>query len=149
MTKLFTKIPDIAYFINGDIIDIEQSLDCGMTTVIKVHKIHLELMAQEMGIIQHDQTARMGEVLEEELKELFWEIEELWQSICAGRHMDLEYMTASKGVWRKMYSICRIAGLDPASLSAVVQRESEEGHLEVSSKDEDSNFPKFNQVTLI
>lgn len=38
-----TKIPDIAFEINGDLINIEQDAGCGETHLVQLHKLHLEL----------------------------------------------------------------------------------------------------------
>ena len=50
MTKPLTKIPDIAYSIEGDLITLEQSTGCGEFTLVELHKIHLELLAEQMGL---------------------------------------------------------------------------------------------------
>jgi len=38
MTKLLNKIPDIAYSIEGDLIEIEQSTGCGEFTIVELIK---------------------------------------------------------------------------------------------------------------
>ena len=76
MTKQFIKIPDIAYSIDGDIVNIEQSTGCGEFTIVEIHKIHLELMAEEMGLFMPIHQVTMSDVENEEIKELFWMHEE-------------------------------------------------------------------------
>ena len=117
MTKQFIKIPDIAYSIDGDIVNIEQSTGCGEFTIVEIHKIHLKLMAEEMGLFMPIHQVTMSDVVNEEIKELFWMHEEHWQSVCNDRHVDLEHMVDAKNIYQKLFSLCRLIGLDPESLS--------------------------------
>lgn len=117
MTKLLIKIPDIAYSIQGDLIEIEQSIGCGEFTIIELHKIHLQLLAEQMGYVKPIHQAHMSEVVEAEISELFWGLEDHWQAICNDRHIDLDHMVEAKNLYNKLYSICRLIGLDPQSLS--------------------------------
>ena len=100
MTKQFIKIPDIAYSIDGDIVNIEQSTGCGEFTIVEIHKIHLKLMAEEMGLFMTIHQVTMSDVVNEEIKELFWMHEEHWQSVCNDRHVDLEHMVDAKNIYR-------------------------------------------------
>ena len=117
MTKPLTHIPDIAYSIEGDLIKIEQSTGCGEFTYIDLHKIHVQLFAEQMLLVKPVHIAHMSQVVEAEISELFWALEDHWQSVCNDKHMDLDHMTDSKNLYNKLYSICRLIGLDPASLS--------------------------------
>ena len=117
MTKPLTKIPDIAYSIEGDLIKIEQSTGCGEFTYIDLHKIHVQLFAEQMLLVKPVHIAHMSQVVEAEISELFWALEDHWQSVCNDKHMDLDHMTDSKNLYQKLYSICRLIGLDPESLS--------------------------------
>jgi flagellar biosynthesis regulator FlbT len=117
MTKPLTQIPDIAYSIEGDLIKIEQSTGCGEFTYIDLHKIHVQLFAEQMLLVKPVHIAHMSDVVNEEIKELFWMHEAHWQSVCNDRHMDLEHMVDAKNIYQKLFSLCRLIGLDPESLS--------------------------------
>ena len=117
MTKPLTQIPDIAYAIDGDLIKIEQSTGCGEFTYVDLHKIHIQLLAEQMLSVKPVHVADMGEVVEAEMSELFWALEDHWQSVCKDSRMDIDHMTDSKNLYNKLYSILRLMGLDPESLS--------------------------------
>ena len=140
MTKPLTKIPDIAYSIEGDLITLEQSTGCGEFTIVELHKIHLQLLAEQMLIVKPVHVADMSEVVEAEMSELFWALEDHWQSVCKDSRMDIDHMTDSKNLYNKLYSILRLMGLDPDLLS----------NLENSSDKPiypPPTFPKDNSVT--
>lgn len=52
------KIPDIAIGIVGDHVHLEQDAGCGETVVVSLHRIHLEHIAQLMGLAQPDGAAQ-------------------------------------------------------------------------------------------
>lgn len=76
MTKPLIKIPDIAYSIQGDLIKIEQSTGCGEFTIVELHKIHIQLLAEQMALVKPIHQAQMSEVVNEEIEELFWGLED-------------------------------------------------------------------------
>ena len=117
MTKSLTQIPDIAYAIDGDLIKIEQSTGCGEFTYIGLHKIHVQLLAEQMDLVKPVHMAHMSAVVNDEMRELFWGLEDHWQVICKDKHMDPDHMVEAKNLYNKIYSVCRLIGLDPASLS--------------------------------
>jgi len=117
MTKQFIKIPDIAYSIEGDLIELEQSTGCGEFTIVELHKIHLQLLAEQMGLYKPVHKAHMSKVVEEELTELFWELEDHWQALGRDKHADPDRLIEARQLYNKLYSICRLIGLDPALLS--------------------------------
>ena len=119
MTKPLTQIPDIAYSIDGDLIKIEQSTGCGEFTYIDLHKIHVQLFAEQMLFVKPVHIAHMSAVVNDEMRELFWNLEEHWQALCTSGRVDIEHMVDSKNLYDKLYSICRLMGLDPASLSQI------------------------------
>ena len=45
-----TRIPDIAFEIDGDLINLEQDLGCGEVDRIQLHRIHLQLIAGQLGL---------------------------------------------------------------------------------------------------
>lgn len=125
MTKEFIKIPDIAYSIEGDLIELEQSTGAGEFTYVEIHKIHLELLAEQMGLYKPVHQAHMSEVVKAEIAELFWGLEDHWRSLCNSGRVDIEHMVDSKNLYNNLYSICRLIGLDPASLSNLESNKSE------------------------
>ena len=48
---MMTKIYDLAYEVNGDTISLEQDLGCGDVSRIDLHRIHLRLLAEELGLV--------------------------------------------------------------------------------------------------
>ena len=134
MTKLLTKIPDIAYSIKEDLIEIEQSTGLGEFTIVGLHKIHLQLLAEQMGLFKPIHQVHMGVVVNEEMRELFWSLEDHWQSLCNSGRVDIEHMVDSKNLYNKLYSICRLIGLDPDSLSNLEAQDGEPGYPTTSTK---------------
>ena len=125
MTNQKNKIPDIAYSIEGDLVEIEQSTGCGEFTIVEIHKIHLQLIAEEMGLYKPVHQTHMSEVVEAEISELFWGLEDHLQSVCNDKHMDPDHMVEARNLYNKLYSICRLIGLDPASLSNLKNNKAE------------------------
>ena len=125
MTKPFIKIPDIAYSIEGDLIELEQSTGAGEFTYVEIHKIHLELLAEQMGLYKPVHQAHMSEVVKAEIAELFWNLEDHWQALCSSGRVDIEHLDDSKSLYNKLYSICRLIGLNPASLSNLESNKAE------------------------
>lgn len=52
-----TKIPDIAFDIDGEIINLEQDAGCGEVNRIQLHRIHLQHFAGKLGVKCLDVTA--------------------------------------------------------------------------------------------
>ena len=117
MTKRPTKIPDIAYSVEDDLIEIQQSTGCGEFAIVELHKIHLQLLAEKMGLIEPDNTAHMGKVVKAELSELLDAIGEHWDYLANDKHVDVEHIIKARTVYEKANSICRMVGLDSAILS--------------------------------
>ena len=158
MTNQKNKIPDIAYSIEGDLVEIEQSTGCGEFTILEIHKIHLQLIAEEMGLYKPVHQTHMSEVVEAEISELFWGLEDHLQSVCNDKHMDPDHMVEARNLYNKLYSICRLIGLDPESLSNLESNEVETtptaskspvSPSEAPSKGANLNTLKPNQAALI
>lgn len=103
------KVPDMAYSIDGDIVEIEQSTGCDEYTLVELHKVHIKMIAEEMRITE-PAPATMNELVKLELMELLGAIGELWQDIGGKSHVDLTMLTDAKNLHQKALSICRIAG---------------------------------------
>ena len=124
MTEKLTQIYDMAYAMLNDEVRIEQT-NCGETDLVILHRIHVKLLAEEMGLTAPDNTAHMSEVVEAEISELFWGLGDHWQSVCNDKHMDPDHMVEARNLYNKLYSICRLIGLDPASLSNLKNNKAE------------------------
>lgn len=48
---MMTKIDDLAYEIDGDRINLEQSAGCGEVVLMQLHPIHVRLLAGELGLL--------------------------------------------------------------------------------------------------
>lgn len=105
------KVPDMAYSIDGDIVDIEQSTGCGEYTLVELHKVHIKMIAEEMRITE-PAPASMNEIVKTELMELLAAIGELWGDIGDKSHTDLTMLTDAKTLHQKCLSICRIVGCE-------------------------------------
>ena len=70
-----------------------------------------------MGLVEPVTQAHMSKVVNDELTEIFWALEDHWQVLCKDKHVDLDHLVEAKHLYQKLYSICRLIGLDPASLS--------------------------------
>jgi hypothetical protein len=118
MTEQLTQIYDMAYSMSGDDVHIEQT-NCGETDFVILNRIHVKLLAEKMGLIEPDNTARMGKVVKEELLELLRAIDEHWKYLAGEKHVDDSYIIKARAIYQKANSICRMVGLDPAILSSL------------------------------
>ena len=157
MNEQLTQIYDMAYAVLNDEVRIEQK-NCGETDLVILHRIHVKLLAEEMGLTAPDNTAHMSEVVEAEISELFWGLEDHLQSVCNDKHMDPDHMVEARNLYNKLYSICRLIGLDPESLSNLESNEVETtptaskspvSPSEAPSKGANLNTLKPNQAALI
>jgi hypothetical protein len=69
-----TKIPDIAFEVDGDYINLEQDSGCGEVDYVQLHKLHLRYLAEQSGILQEQReselSARTSELMKIELLDL-------------------------------------------------------------------------------
>jgi hypothetical protein len=135
-----TKVPDMAYSVCGDIVEIEQSTGCGEFTLVELHKVHIKLIAEEMRITEPT-PATMNEIVKMELMELLESIRELWGDIGDKSYTDLTMLTDAKNLHQKALSICRIAGCKvgdgnndsvTSALATVCKQDSMSAHNELS-----------------
>lgn len=108
MTQKIT-IPDLTYSINGDVVELQQSMGCGEFSIIDVHKIHLKLIAEEMRITEPSPVS-MNEIVKLELMELLAAAFEHWDDVGNNKHADLDVLTQARTLYHKTLSVCRIAG---------------------------------------
>lgn len=69
-----TKIPDISYEINEDVIQLEQDTGCGEINSVVLHRVHFDLIASKLGIpcltITADSIKRRFEIVETRMNAL-------------------------------------------------------------------------------
>lgn len=115
MTQQLTKIYDLAYCIDQglDEVHLEQSAgNTEQTHVIKLNRLHIKLLAEQMNLIEVNHTARMGQVVRTELDELLDAICEHWVELSNDKHVDLCHLSSAKTLYEKAQTVCRIAGCD-------------------------------------
>jgi len=115
MTQQLTKIYDLAYCIDQglDEVYLEQSSgNAEQTHVIKLNRLHIKLLAEQMNLVEVNHTARMVQVVRTELDELLGAISEHWVELCDDKHMDLCHLSSAKTLYEKAQTVCRIAGCD-------------------------------------
>ncbi len=130
MTQQLTKIYDLAYCIDRglDEVHLEQSSgNAGQAYVIKLNRLHIKLLAEQMNLIEVNHTARMGQVMRAELDELLDVISEHWMELCDDKHMDLCHLTSAKTLYEKAQTVCRIAGCDDSDANINDWAAGEEG----------------------
>ena len=121
---MYTKIPDLAYEIHGDCVNLEQ--DCGVGEVDRVtmHPIHVRLIASEMGLLQGDSDAwRRVEMLERRMRVLADRIDrmdDMVRAAAAKGHEDLEVECAfSFASWELATEFCMDLGPEPGVVLAL------------------------------
>ena len=115
MTQQLTKIYELAYFIDHDLdaVHLEQSsVNSGGANLIKLNKLHIKILAEQMNLIEVNHTARMGQVMRTELVELADAIHEHWGELSDDKHLDLCHLISAKTLYEKVQTVCRIAGCD-------------------------------------
>lgn len=108
---MYTKIPDLAYEIHEDCINLEQDGGCGEVDRVTLHSIHVRLLASSMGLLQGDADAwRRVETLERRMLVLLDRIDRLDDMVSAAwakGHEDLEVeSTFSYATWELASEFC-------------------------------------------
>lgn len=104
------NVPQLNFSIADDIIRLEQDCSYDESAVIEIHKIHLKLMAEKMGLIEPDNTARMGKVVRDELNALLDAIHEHWDDLTSLKDIDLYCLVQARTLFEKASALCRITG---------------------------------------
>lgn len=115
MTQQLTKIYELAYFIDHDLDEVhleQSSVNGGKENLIKLNKLHIKILAEQMNLIEVNHTARMGQVMRTELDELLDVICEHWEELCKTEYVDLSHLTQIESIYKKAQTVCRIAGCD-------------------------------------
>lgn len=89
---MFTKIDDLAYEIDGDTIDLEQSTGCGEVERVRLHRVHLKHLAELARIVKAPSPS--SEALARRLRVLRGRIDHLadWLANHSDhKHADLTY----------------------------------------------------------
>ncbi|MCW1908503.1 MAG: hypothetical protein KIH63_004140 [Candidatus Saccharibacteria bacterium] len=130
MTHQLTRIYDLAYRIDQDLdeVHIEQSRgNAEQTHVIKLNRLHIKLLAEQMNLIEANHTARMGQVVRTELDELMEAISEHWGDLSSDKHVDVCHLSSAKTLYEKAQTVCRIAGCDDSDANIDDWAAGEEG----------------------
>jgi hypothetical protein len=104
------NVPQLNFAIDGDIIRLEQDCNYDESVIIEIHKIHLKLMAEKMGLIEPDNTARMGKVVRDELNALLDAIHEHWDDLTSIKGVKLDCLVQARTLFEKANTICHMAG---------------------------------------
>lgn len=104
------NVPQLNFAIDGDIIRLEQHCNYDQSAIIEINKIHLKLMAEKMGLIEPDNTARMGKVVRDELGALLDAIQEHWDDLAHLKDIELDCLVQARTLFEKANALCRIAG---------------------------------------
>ncbi|HBK44162.1 MULTISPECIES: hypothetical protein [unclassified Polynucleobacter] len=115
MTQQLTKIYELAYFIDHDLDEVhleQSSVNSGEANLIKLNRLHIKILAEQMNLLEVNHTARMGQVMRTELGELADAIYEHWGELSDDKHLDLCHLISAKKLYAKVQTVCRIAGCD-------------------------------------
>lgn len=104
------NVPQLNFAIDGDIIRLEQDCNYDESAIIEIHKIQLKLMAEKAGLIEPDNTARMGKLVRDELNALLDAIQEHWDDLASLKGIDLDCLVQARTLFEKANTLCRIAG---------------------------------------
>jgi len=92
---MMTTIPDIAFEINGDLVNLEQDAGCGEKAFVSLHRSQAALLASEMGLVRapHDGEALHIETLQRRMRALHRRIVHLddWLHDLSDERADLSY----------------------------------------------------------
>lgn len=96
---MMTAIPDLAFEINGDLVNLEQDAGCGEKVYVSLHRSQVAFLAAELGIVRapHDGEAlRTIETLQRRMRALHRRIVHLddWLHGLSDEHADLSYERA-------------------------------------------------------
>ncbi len=118
MTQQLTKVYELAYFIDHDLDEVhleQSSVNSGEANLIKLNRLHIKILAEQMNLIEVNHTARMGQLVRAVLDELLDAICEHWVELCNDGHLDLCHLTSAKTLYEKAQTVCSIAGCDDES----------------------------------
>jgi hypothetical protein len=113
MTQQLTKIYDLSYAISGNGEEVRLEQLCGYVEepeVVILNRIHLKLLAEKTGLIEPDNTARMGKLVRDELNALLDAIQEHWDDLANHKDVELDCLVQARTLFEKANTLCRIAG---------------------------------------
>ncbi|MBU3592037.1 hypothetical protein ICN11_08410 [Polynucleobacter sp. 78F-HAINBA] len=118
MTQQLTKIYDLAYCIERGLNEVHLEQSCGVSEqaqTIKLNKLHVKLLAEQMKLIEVNYTAQIRLVVRTKLDELLDAISEHWGDLSNDKHVDVCHLTSAKTLYEKAQTVCSIAGCDDDS----------------------------------
>jgi len=116
-------IPSISYSIQDDNVCIEQWSEHGELMQVRLHRIQIQNIAEQMGLICTNEIKRQTQILQESQSSLLWKIESYWQSICNQKNITQEDIANIRGIYFNAASACQLLGLDPATMINPVEGE--------------------------
>ena len=118
MTHQLTRIYDLAYWIDRGLDEVHLEQLCGgseQAQTIKLNKLHVKLLAEQMKLIEVNYTAQIRLVVRTKLDELLDAISEHWGDLSNDKHVDVCHLTSAKTLYEKAQTVCSIAGCDDDS----------------------------------
>ena len=93
---MMMTIPDLAYEVNGDTINLEQDSGCGEKVYVSLHRSQVALLAAEMGVVRaphNGEALHTIETLQRRMGALHRRIVHLddWLHDLSDEHADLSY----------------------------------------------------------
>ena len=130
MTQQLTRIYDLAYCIDQglDEVHLEQSAgNAEQTHVIKLNRLHIKLLAEQMNLIELNYTAQIHLVVRTKLEKLLDVISEHWGDLSNDKDVDVCHLSSAKTLYEKAQTVCRIAGCDDSDANIDDWAAGEEG----------------------
>lgn len=116
MTDQSITIPRVSYAIHDENALIEQWGEHGELMQVKLHRIQIQNIAEQMGLICTNEIKRQTQILQESQSRLLWKIESYWQAICNQKNYTPENIANIREIYFNAVSVCQLLGLDPATM---------------------------------
>jgi hypothetical protein len=101
------------YLIQNDLLEISQSKKLGESSVVKLHKNDIEMLAQRFGLIDPFNESDIHHNSNHGFRELFLILENTLQSMHKTDLVDFAFILLAKSIYSKHYEICESFQLDP------------------------------------
>lgn len=112
------KIQDIAFEIDGDLVNIEQDAGCGEVHYVQLHRLHLQHLAEKMGMVAESQLNAFIECrLKSELLDLHSGMKWLYGYLDGVPSFppqadESDDVVQARWVLKKIEDICKLAGVE-------------------------------------
>jgi hypothetical protein len=101
------------YLIQNDLLEIRQSTKLGESSVVKLHKNDIEMLAQRFGLNDSSDQYQIHNEVAMDMRELFWLLEENADSIRKLDYIKLDQISLAINALYKHIDICKLVGLTP------------------------------------